>query len=691
MDRQKLQRRFRWGGLLLLSVLGVLGAVFIGAAGATSACVGAPTLSSDGTTIHGSFCSDYIVVTSPKVREVVGGEGNDVIYVNPDVVKVFGGAGNDVIYGELPATEHGANGEAEGAVPSRVYHRLTRARRSATATASTVCPTNPCFGGVGSQNLFGGAGNDQIFGQRGNDELHGEGGNDALYGGIGDDRAFGNEGNDLVTGELGSDALDGNNGSDLVRGDGTTDMLFDTGGLGTDTVSFASGVAPGFTGAANYTGFPAEGTNEERGVSVHLDGTACTGYAACNNAARYGGGNDQIEAAAFENVIGTPFSDLIIASSAANRIDGGGGADVILGEGGDDTLYGGADGDYLEGGNGTDTVFGGAGTNNCVAETANECSGTEAAVTQRDRSKIEAGVMVPSLPSNLSWSEAYVVGSNTAEGNNHDDVTTSYSGGHLIFTAEAGSAEFDTSSTAQSGACTYEATKVDCTMPASVDAVLLAGMQGSDELTVSGSGLTEITSPMLIGGEGGDTLYGSGTTEDTLIDGPGSGGDSLFAFGFDDALMNNEGKDRLEGGNGNDLLVSAAICEGDTLQGATSTENDGSAQNSASFAQYTASGVIADLAAKSAGNASGPSCTIGTKETATLGNIDDLEGTNLGDELYGDGNPNNLLGRPGKDGIFGRAGSDNLEAQDGEADTVGGGADSDSCPHDGIDTVTSCP
>ena len=58
----------------------------------------ATTTSADGKTVHGSPCADLIVVTSPLVRVVSGGEGDDTIYANPDVEVVDGGAGDDVIY-----------------------------------------------------------------------------------------------------------------------------------------------------------------------------------------------------------------------------------------------------------------------------------------------------------------------------------------------------------------------------------------------------------------------------------------------------------------------------------------------------------------------------------------------------------------------------------------------------------------
>jgi Ca2+-binding RTX toxin-like protein len=683
-----------------------LTAVFGASASPSPSCAGSratnatATTSVDGTKVFGSSCPDRLVVTSPRVREVVAGEGDDVIFVNPEVEVVNGGEGDDTIFGELP--------EAENPTPPSggvIYRDGRLGRTTASQPLATASITEKkceagvsCYGGIGSQKLIGSGGNDKIFGQRGNDELLGNAGGDELFGGIGDESLIsGGAGNDLLSGGLGADRLNGNEDSDLVRGDGTIDTIEDTGPSGTDTLSFATGVTPGFQGEFGYSGFPGEGG--ERGVSIRIDGfAACGTYQACDNSARFGGGNDEISVSGFENVIGSPFADFIVGSTGANRIDGGGGTDVILGNGGDDTIYGGADGDYLKGDSGTDTVFGQGGTNHCASdiESQHECSGTTESVVQRDTSKISVGFIATSAAT--SWQELYLTGSSGA-----DRVTASFGAEgatkYVTFTTEGESAQFDVSADAASTGCVYETAKVKCTLSQKLDAVLMAGMAGNDRLALSVSEQSwETTTPVLTGGEGNDEVLGSGNTEDLLVDGNGSGGDTLKAFAYDDGLLNNEGADTLEGGNGNDLLVSSGTCEGDTLQGAESGSADGASQNSASFAQVPvgSSRVVADLESEgefkgTAGNtySAGPACSFGSLDK--LRNTDDLEATNGDDILYGDNFENNLLGRPGKDEIWARGGNDNVEAKDGEADVGGGGPGTDSCTLDaGIDSFASC-
>jgi Ca2+-binding RTX toxin-like protein len=685
------------------------------------------TTSPDGTTVHASPCAHEIVVTSLQVRTIYGGEGNnviyagpnvetiygeggdDVIYAGPEVKLVSGGLGADVIYGEPSEAETGVRGMPQGEVAgaSAVRRHWTRrfarqARRSLSGPAATISNTinchasEYCYGGDGSQILVGDEGNDTIFGERGNDEIYGNGGADTIYGGTGDDKAWGGSGADFVAGGPGADEIRGEGGNDLVRGDGTIDKIY--GDEGTDTLSFSTAVTPGFTGAypgsvPSVEGFPIEESGENRGVYVRLDGasTTCGSYPACNNGAELGGGDDEIGVSEIENVIGSPFADIIVGSSGANKIFGGGGGDVILGDGGGDELYGGGDGDYIAS-NGVGAAYGGKGHDNCVelGSTA-ECEGTAAKVEQHEAATMSAGVMMAKNPSD-SHDAAYLVGS---EGD--DEVNISLSGGTITFTSY-GATHFG----GESEGCTYseESKTAKCSLPegaSSFDAVLLAGMKGNDGLNVVGGGIELITSPTLLGGQGNDSLTGSGTTEDVLVDGNGAGNDVLKGYNYDDWLLNNEGQDTIEGGNGNDLFVSSTTCGGDTLNGGETGNPDGEATNNASWAKLSSSvgSVTADLEAQKSGNywnegSKEPGCTSGSIDH--LYGMDDLEGSNQGDALFGDSNGNSLLGHNGEDYLYSRAGKDLILAQDGKKDTVIGGGDSgDECRADwGLDSVSGC-
>lgn len=685
---------------------------------AAPSCEVGPKLNAATETIVGTDCSDLIVVSSKEVETVIGGDGDDVIFVNGDVSQVNGGSGEDHIYGELLNSNRTIESlEAQGFVDkgSPVYRAAATAAKASAAkhgnraTASTVQ-----YGGAGNQVLVGGPSEDWLYGQRGNDTLwgdatlHGENSNDLLSGGPGDDNLYGENGWDILEGGFGADYLDGGDGNDMVRGDGSGDTLEDTGpGSDVDTLSYSTATAPGFVGALPFEvgGFPAEWA--ERGVYIRLDASPCSGeggYEACNGDAAYGGGYDQVASWEFENVIGSPFADVIIGNASANRIDGGGGADAIYGSEGADVIVGGADGDYIEGGGGSDTAFGLGGTDNCITESKSECEGEAAEVHVRNSEKISVGLMQNTISPQVRSVQVYAVGSN-----GHDSVHGVYwwdsftSHFYVSFEFEGSSAEFDTSSGAQTPGCTYFTNVVNCQVPAGalVDSIQMSGLPWDDGLNIYGGGIGEYTSTVLTGGTGSDVLWGSQSTEDVLIDGDSSGNDWMYGANWDDVLVNNAGADTLQGGEGNDLLISNTVCDGDGLYGATTEAGDGAGKNSASWAKLPASSAVAaSLESHWAGNfySGGPTCTFGSM--TWLSEIDDLEGSNQADVLIGNGSPNGILGRLGNDSLQGRAGVDVMQAGSSGnaegADYVEGGSPnpplgSDSCETDASDTVVSCP
>jgi Ca2+-binding RTX toxin-like protein len=539
---------------------------------------------------------------------IVGTPCDDMIVAPPQVEAVHGGGGDDRIV-------------------------------AAPIAASAECPSG-CHLGVGSQTFDGGPGNDIVFGERGNDTLNGGEGNDRLYGGIGDDRLRGGPGDDLLSGGFGADSLDGESGDDFVRGDATLDRIFDSGGV--DTLSYATGVTPGFSSKpgvypnfGEYPGFPT--TVDGRGAFIDLDDEIGD-----NGVAPDGGGADEeVSGSDFEKVIGTPFSDFIVGSSNGETIYGGGGADVILGGGGGDTIYGGADGDHCE-----------------EFATATSCENVGKGVTPRDQTKVSVGLMAPEESSNPGL---YLTGSNS-----DDTVTASYANGSpptVTFQLAAGS--FDST-----GGCDPPASgKVVCQLAQPPDSILLAGMAGNDTLSVSG--FPDSTSIVALGGDGVDSLTGGNENEDVLADGPGE--DHLAGLGGDDALLNNGGKDTLDGGAGSDLLLSDSICDDDLLNG-----GEGDYRDNASWTKLkepVAARLDTGLVGRPAGGQ--PDCSAGGSRDR-LQTIEDLEGTTQGDFFYGDSGSNQLLGHLGPDSYFALDGDDTILANSGDSDLVidcGGGND----------------
>jgi len=609
---------FALGALVALLGLNFLPGDAAAAEGASApTCAEGPVRS--GATILGTPCADRIVVPA-SVARVEAGPGNDTILAAP-------------------------------------------------ITAAAQDCGGGCFGGVGSQMIEGGAGNDLIFGQRGNDTLRGGPGNDALYGGIGDDKLEGGSGDDFLYGGFGADAIDGQEGSDTVRGDGTVDQpLRDTGVAGVDTLSYATGITPGFANSmtgftypnfAEYAGFPTAGG--ERGVYLNLsEGHGDNGIAAS------GGGVDRIEGEGFERIVGSPFADYIVGTAGGESIYGGGGADVIRGEGGDDRLFGGANGDDLDGGEGSgDSADGGSGTDRCQAdENLTSCEDTATkAVAPRTASQVSAGLMLPSAESGVR-AQLYVIGSTGGE-----TITAAYEGSNVTVTLVG--ASFDAES-ALNGCATVAGTAT-CTIPAgsSLDSVVIAGMGGDDTLAANGFPVT--VSPILIGGEGADTISGGDSSEDVLVDGPGNFGDKLTALGGDDALLHNGGSDTLRGGNGNDLFLSVSTCDDEHIFGEAGVDNS-------SWARLNGEAVAARLDQGSAGEvgaADTVTCSSGSLDS--MSEIEDLEGSNQDDTLIGNGANNQLLGHFGADTFLALAGNDLILANSEDSDALidcGEGSDS---------------
>jgi Ca2+-binding RTX toxin-like protein len=569
---------------------------------------------------------------------ILGTPCADRIVVPPTVTYVDGGAGDDVIEGSV----------------------TTAASTAAVTAAAGPCEVE-CHLEVGSQTFEGGAGDDIVYGDRGNDILRGNGGEDRLYGGIGDDRLEGGPGNDWLSGGFGSDTIDGQEGDDFVRGDGTIDHIFDTGG-GTDTLSFATGVTPGFgeKKGPSVPGFPG-GKEGERGVRIEL---GAGGQDADNGVAASGGGVDEVQPGVFEHIVGSPFSDYIVGTSASEEIIGGGGADVIEGGGGGDVLRGGADGDYLVDGPGSVMNGENGAPDFCTGGgTEIECESSTAVVDARDTGAVSVG----ETPAGSGSTDIYLVGSGGA-----DSVTATYDGAAVEFTLAAGTFDQEPS---DAGGCTVDsAVRATCLLGApatpsvpALDALLIAGMGGND--TVATVGFPPGATVVALGGAGTDTL-GGGVSEDVLVDGPPSdtGADALHAGSGDDALLHNGGADLLDGGEGSDLFLSVSVCDGETIAGGSPLAND---RDNASWAKNGAAGVDAriDLGlVGEVGAGEAPTCPAGSFDHLT--GIEDLEGSEGSDVLYGDEGDNQLLGHRGEDTYRALGGGDTIFANSGTRDRV---------------------
>ena len=163
------------------------------------------------------------------------------------------------------------------------------------------------LGTTGGETIMGLGGRDIIFGDGGADNILGGAGDDMLYGDGGDDRIFGGDGDDLIDGGSGNDTLFGEAGNDIFvakDGDGNDTYYGDSasGGSGIDTLDMSAVTS-----------------------SIVADlGTGILGHGTASSATS---GNDQIFG--IENIITGSGNDVITASAAINRMEGGAGDDTF--------------------------------------------------------------------------------------------------------------------------------------------------------------------------------------------------------------------------------------------------------------------------------------------------------------------------------------------------------------------------
>lgn len=646
-------RTATWRALFVTGVFGIFGTGFmINEPAAGADCSSDPLVTADA--IYGTPCAD-VIIAEPGVTNIAAGDGDDLIVGHPAVETISGGDGDDVIYtDDAPAWIIGAPPQA--------------------ASVSAACGTSgddTCYDSDSSGDIFGGDGNDTIFGQRGNDDIWGEGGADRLFGGVGDDSVHGQNGNDIVAGGTGYDEVLGGPDNDLLRGDGSKDELIN-GGSEVDTLTFATGITPGFQDSDVPSGYPftsALAASGERGVYVWLGAlSGSVTSTAFNGFSRNGGGQDTIDATDVEDVVGTAFADYIVGDGGDNRLYGGGGGDVLVGQDGNDTLDGGGHDDHLDGGVGTgDVARGAGGSDYCLnVESSTNCDGgATAGADPRDTGTISVGRMVIPSDNAKPFSHLYLSGSSLT-----DDVTVTYDSGasEVRFVRTTASASFAADT---NGCANTSATVITCTINASaggkpLDSIVLSGWTMGDHLNVEG--VPHSVGVVITGGEGADVIEGD-SEEDVLIDGVGAWDDILLGYANSDALLNNDGRDVLIGGVGNDLLLSASLCDDDQLYGDEGAGDTGT--DNASWASLSSS-VAARLYVNVAGqpDASGaPTCTAGGLDD--LSEINHLEGSKFDDWLQGDTGDNTIIGRAGVDRLYGREGdSDVVLANDGVVDAV---------------------
>jgi Ca2+-binding RTX toxin-like protein len=602
--------------------------------------------------------ANSFVVTGSDFDDVLtGGAGNDTLSGGDGDDVLTGGAGADVIDGGA-----GSAGDTVSYLDSAagVTVNLTLAGAQVSggdASGDVLIGIEDIDGSAFDDVLTGNAGTNMIFGVGGNDTIEGGDGADWLDGGQGIDTLsyagsnagvavdlttgqangghatgdfFGGVGNggfenltgsafgDTLTGDTGANTIDGGDGDDIIRGAAGADVLL--GGAGSDTVSYA-------------------GSNAA--VTVDLTAQTATGGHATG---------DTISG--FENVVGSDFNDTIVASAAANRIDGGGGTDTVsyanaatgvmvgltggvgaLGAAGDiltnvenltgsafdDVLIGSSAVNIIEGGDGDDFIDGGAGADR-LSGGANTAFGDGVGYLG---SSVGVTVNLALTTAQISAGDAsgdILSGFENLEGSSHADTLLGDAGDNLIRGHQG-----------------------DDTIEGGAGADNLDGGADSDTLRYAASNAAVQVNLAA------NTATGGHATGDTILN-----FENVIGSGFNDDLIGTAGVNVLDGGLGNDTLEGGAGA--DTLIGGAGIDT----------ARYAASAgsVFVDL------NLVGPQVSGGDAAGDTLNGVENVIGSSFNDNLLGSAAANNLVGGDGNDFIEGRGGADVLDGGNGTFDTL---------------------
>ena len=724
---------------------------------------------------QGTAGDDYVGGDS-GANVLNGGGGNDDIRAQGGDDQLTGGAGNDRLDGGVGNDSyHYALGDGSDVIADSGTDALDKLVLGAGITAADVLvdpdPANPAnmiirFTGSGDtilveQQWNGAKGLERIEfadgtvwnsadiatqfalggGREGDDTLAGTSGNDTMAGGGGNDilRAYG--GNDILIGGIGNDTLCGGAGNDIYRfalGDGQ-DIISDThsgsNGSGTDTIEFASGIAPGDVVVSQL----ANGTDLVLTVgdnSITIQRTLSESDYRIEQI-RFADGTIWTHAALVTRAtIATSGDDAFFGSYDADTLEGGAGNDTLRARTGNDVLIGGTGNDALSGGDGDDIYrFAlGDGQDTIVdAYSGGSAGGTDAI---EFASGIAPGDVVVSQLAN-GTDLVLTVGGNSitvqktlSESDNRIEQVRFADG--TIWTH----AELVTRSTI--------ATSGDDTFFGSYDADTLEGGAGNDTLRARTGNdvlIGGIGNDVLSGGGGNDTYrFALGDGQDIIVDtysGGGSGGTdtvefaagiaptdvvvSQFANGTDlglsvggnsitiqktlnesdnrieqvrfadgtiwthaelvtkstvptsgnDTFYGSYDADSLTGGGGNDVLSGGS--GNDILSGGTGNDtlNGGSGVDTVDYS-YAMSGVVVSLAITVAQ-------TVAVSDTDTITNIENLTGSSGNDTLTGNSAANVIRGDLGDDVI--NAGTGN--------DVIDGGAGSDQAVFAGVSTTYS--
>ncbi len=508
-----------------------------------------------------------------------------------------------------------------------------------------------------ADSIEGGDGDDTIRGQFGNDTIDGGTGADVILAGSGNDSVRGGDGDDSILGGTGSDTLDGGAGNDtLIGGDGNDRFI---GSVGADSID--GGTA--FWDIVDYSG-------SDAAVTINFSDTL----------AESGGHAEGDTLVNIEQVIGSSFDDVFVASASGSNFTGldgndtftgGAGNDRFWGEASDDVMHTSGGADLLEGqadadtfivtdGFGTATITGGDDVTTGVNYDTIDLSGMTNPVTILFTGN-GAGTItdtVTGVSLTFSGIEALIL-------NENSDVVDATANGAGIDIIAAGGAD---SITGGSGNDSLSGGEGDDTLAGGAGNDTIEGGDGADYLdagTGNDSVLAGTENDTVFGRSGDDTIFGEDGNDYLNV---GTGDDLADGGAGDDTIEAGSGFDTLLGGDGNDFFIV------DETDG-TSTIDGGNGNDTLDF-DTTVNGfsVIFNT------DDGGVYTAVTGSASGTFSNIEVIWGSSAADTIDAGADTNGveILAQGGDDSVLGGSGADLLYGGDGN-DSINGG--------DGNDTI----
>ncbi|WP_298431658.1 Hint domain-containing protein [uncultured Jannaschia sp.] len=505
---------------------------------------------------------------------------------------------------------------------------------------------------IGFEDPTGIAGDDLLTGGDGADTIFGEAGDDTIIGGAGQDELFGGDDRDTFISVTPGDVIDGNEGGDDFD---TLDLTgvdaiveFDPDNAENGTIFFTgpdgkpTGETASFVNIENVIGgvvrdgivegtedgdlIDVDYTGDPDGDLVDNDDALLPGEVGDDDIILAGGGNDTILAGDGDDEIDAgDGDDSVEAGIGDDLIEGGAGNDTILGEEGDDTLLGGLGDDSLSGGDGNDSIRGLSGE-----DTLDGGDGDDTLRSGADGDSVIGGLGNDLITGNggADTIDAGVIGSpdlgypglfpSDDDPNDDRDNVEGRGGDDWISTGDD-----DDTINGGSGRDTIDG---------GFDRDLIDGDDGND---------------FIIGGEGSDTILG-GSGNDTIYAGFGPGAPDALNIPDDRDLVQDNGRDVVDGGIGDDLIFGAD--DDDSLSGGEG--------NDTLFGEIDEDTLDGGAGDDSLDGGDGDDSIIGGTGNDTIVGGDGLDSLSGGDDR------DVFLGGNGGDTVDGGAGGDDFDTLD---------------------------